>query len=136
MTVSSPLEEAIFVHEHHATMDRQARFDAAVSLAEWQVFSATQIAAIVGLSVPVVARLIGKRDRTGGRLTPQSLRPLLHLAQLKARGEVDVQAVKVALDAGASRRMTARLTGWPETTLRRHAERAEAMTTTQEKEAA
>ncbi|MDL5351123.1 hypothetical protein [Microbacterium sp. zg-YB36] len=126
--MNTALEEAIFVHEHRDNLDRQARFDAAVSLAEWGVFSGAQIGTITGLNRATVAKLIGKKDRTGGRLTVESLKPLLHLAQLRRRDEVDVLAVKEALDAGASRRMCARLTGWSEGQLRRQADRAEAMT--------
>jgi hypothetical protein len=122
----SALEEAVVAHEQSEYMDRQGRFDAAVSLAEWDVFSSIQIAKIVGLPRVTVSRLIGKKDRTGGRLPLASLRPLLDLSRARSRGEVDLAAVKTALDAGASRRMASRLTSIPETTLKRHYDRATA----------
>jgi hypothetical protein len=119
------LEEAISTYERRGNLDRQQRFDAAVSLGEWGVYSASQIATIVDLPKAIVAKVIGKKDRTGGRLTIESLEPLLRLAQLNARGEVDVMATKAALDAGASRRMASKLTGWSEGQLRRQMDRAE-----------
>lgn len=130
MTLTTPLEEAAWVYSHIDQYDRQQRFDAAASLAEWRVFSIRQIARIVGLSVTPVADLLKasrKSDKTGGRFDPASLPALKELAQRRRRSE-EIEPAKVAeaLDAGGgtSPYMASRLTGIPRTHLVRRYNKA------------
>jgi len=129
--VSAALTQAIDFHQRASRFSRQAKLDAAVALGEWGVFSAAQISEM--LDIPkwerkAIAPHIRKTDRTGGRLRPEALEPLLRVAQLRANGEIDVFAVKAAIDAGASMRMASRLTGVPETSLKRYYAKADQLT--------
>ncbi|WP_406245816.1 hypothetical protein ACI7YT_12300 [Microbacterium sp. M] len=117
MTITTALEEAAWVYSSIENYDRQQRFDAAVSLAEWKVFSSRQIARIVGISHSTVAQLGGaKTDKTGGRFDPDSLSILCKLAKRRRAGEaLDPAEVAEALDigTGTSPYMASRLTDIP-----------------------
>lgn len=117
------VKEAIYAYAHKDTYDAQAKLDAAVSLAEWGLFSNRQIAKLVGTHPANVASWTTKRDRTGGTLKPEALPDVLKVIEIHARGEVDHAAVKKALE-GVSSTMLARLTGRAQTTLSYQARRA------------
>lgn len=122
-SITTPLEEATWVHKHRDEYDRQQRFDAAASLAQWGVFSLRQIGAIVDLSHTTVVKVAqGKSDRTGGRFSPECLPLLTELRGRVLRGEeIEPGEVVELLDAGAgtSAGFAARLGGISETKLRR-----------------
>jgi hypothetical protein len=122
--MTTALEQALDFYRRHKDMDRQARFDAAVALGEWGVFSARNIADIVGLPKNVVPALIGKKSRDGGKLNPAALEHIAEVARLWRRGEVDVFATKRAIDAGTTTWVMARLTGISRSQIRRQYEKA------------
>jgi len=107
-----------------ATLDRQGKFDAAVALAEHNIFSARNISQITGLATTTVLRLAPKSEKTGGRFNPESLPHLVRLMHLRANGEVDVREAKAAVDKGTSTTFAARLTGIPTTTFTRYVKEA------------
>ena len=119
MTISSPLEEALYVYEHQKSLSKEDRINAAISLGEWKVFSVRQIGAIADL--PWWSVEASKQDRTGGRLDPRSLAPLLRLKTRRARGESDFDAAAEALSYGTSATVANRLTGIPVSTINRWA---------------
>lgn len=118
-TATSALELAIWYYERREFYTKQDKFDAAVALGEYKLFSSRQISAIIDLPHTYVAKLINKTDKTGGRFDPKALRPLLKVAQQQARGEVEAFAVKEALDAGVTKYLASRLTLVARTTLER-----------------
>jgi hypothetical protein len=134
--MTTALEQALDFHKRHKDMDRQARFDAAVALGEWGVFSARNIADIVGLPKNVVPALIGKKSRDGGKLNPAALEHIAEVARLWRRGEVDVFATKRAIDAGTTTWVVARLTGISRSQIRRQYEKAVKLTGEGRKDAA
>lgn len=119
----TPLEFAAWVYPRIADYDKQQRFDAAVGLGEWGVFSYRQIAVMVGLSHTTVARLVSKKSaRTGGRFDPECLTALLDIRGRKLRGEeIRPGEVREMLEAGmgTSAYMAAKLGGIPESWLRK-----------------
>ena len=123
MTVMTPIEEAAWVYANVDGFDRQKRFDAAVSLGEWKVFSLRQIAALTGLSHTTVYKLTGsKKDRTGGKFSPECLPELINISARRKRGdEVKPAEVKAMLSAGSgtSPYFAAKLGGISESWLRR-----------------
>lgn len=123
--MTTALEQALFYWERHVYMSREQRLNAAIELGEWGIFSARQIGAIVGIEWWAAHAKSQKIDRTGGRLDPASLPALHKLAVVRARNEVDVFLVHEALSTGTSVRVASKLTGIPETTLKRHAARAQ-----------
>jgi hypothetical protein len=116
---TTALEQALYYYDRREALDKQARYDAAVALGAFGIFSARQIAGFVGISHQQASALIGKKDRTGGRLNPLALRPLLEISQQWAREELDNASVVAALDAGVSTWLAARLSGIPRSTLMR-----------------
>lgn len=122
MTVSDALEEAAWVYPRIRQYDRQQRFDAAASLAEWGVFSLRHIARIVGVSHTHVRRIArGKHDRTGGTFDPECLVPLLEIRKRYRRDEdMDADAVRSMLTAGSGTSVyfAAKLAGIKESWLR------------------
>lgn len=123
MTNMTALENATWVHSRLDSYDKQQRFDAAVELGEWGVFSFRQIGAIVGLSHSTVRKLVSaKSDRTGGTFSPECLEALLDISRRRLREEeVDPQEVRDMLTAGSgtSAYVAAKLGGISESWLRR-----------------
>lgn len=105
--------------ERRDTATKEQRVNAVIELAEWRLFSNAQIARLVGMDPHDVAEYTGKRDRTGGKLTGESLAPILEIIANDARGEVDDFAFRRALAAGASTRMVAKLTKITQSTVAR-----------------
>lgn len=119
----TPLEEAHWVFTHRDNYDRQQKYDAAVSLSQWGMFSLRQVAAIAGISHSTVKQVAGsKSEKTGGRFDPACLAELLRISARKARGEeVDAGAVRRMIDAGSGTSLgfAAKLGGVSESYLRR-----------------
>lgn len=122
---TTALEQALYYFERRDNLDRDQKIEAAIALGEWGLFSARQIALALDMSHPEVAKLVKKSDRTGGRFRPEALRPLLKLARLTARGEVDVALVKLVLDAGVSKYFASKFTGLSPSTIERRYRKAE-----------
>lgn len=118
------LNEALYTFDHRASMTEQNLFDAAVSLAEWNLFSRRAIAKITGLSIRRVLVLAPKSDSTGGRFEPESLESLVKLVHVRERGEMDVFTAREALRTCSSW-FASRATGIPRSTLLRWATMAE-----------
>lgn len=123
MTTLAALKEARDVHSRRGGLDRQQKADAAVSLAEWGIYSNRHIAKFVGLAPATVNGLVPKTERTGGRLEPEALQPTIDVLLMRIRGEVDNDKVRVAIAAGVSVNFLAKLAGIPQRTLARMAER-------------
>lgn len=119
------LEEALWFMDRREILDKDAKIQAAIALGGYGVFSSRMIAAILQMPHTYVAAVINKRDRTGGKFRPEALKPLLKVAQNRANGEIDVFAVKEALDAGVTKYLASRLTNVPPTSLERQYARAE-----------
>lgn len=121
------LEQASWLYERRAEHDRQQRFDAVAVLGEWGVFSSRHLQALTGVVHSTTLKLSPKTAKTGGKFDPECLRPLLNLAQARAREEViPPEAVQEALAAGGgtSPGMASKLTGIPESWIRRRLTRA------------
>lgn len=124
MTATTPLEQALWIFERHEGYDKQQKFDAAVELGEWGIFSSRQIEAITGLGHSTVLKLSPKSDRTGGRFSPECLSALRDISRRRAAG-VSVERAEVremlAAGSGTSPRTAARLGNLSESWIRRRA---------------
>lgn len=122
MTIGSALEEAAWVYSRIGNYDKQQKFDAVASLAEWGVFSLRHVAAITGLSHTTVRRIAwSKSDKTGGTFHPDCLVPLLEIRKRYLRGEqVTADEVRDMLNAGSGTSIyfAARLGGLKESWVR------------------
>lgn len=99
--------------------DRSMQRDDVLELSRWGVFSNRHLEKITGLSEQVVAGLTEKRDHTGGRLNVESLPLLVRLADDWEGGWLNDRLVRMVVERGTSRRMVAKLTGIPESTIMR-----------------
>lgn len=123
MTNHAALTQARDTWRGRANLDKQGKFDAAVALGEWGLFSNRHIAKFTGLSPATVNALITKPERTGGRLEPEALEPVIEVLHMRVRGEIDNAKVRTAIEAGVSVNFLAKLAGIPQRTLARIAER-------------
>jgi hypothetical protein len=114
------LEQARDAFMRGGTADRQTRYDDAAALGEWRIFSNAQISHFTRVDPHAVAKLTGKKDRTGGRLPGEALPYLIRYMRAKNRSELDWTELRGALNVGASTRMVARMTGVPQSTVRYH----------------
>lgn len=124
MVALTALDQAAYIVEHIETMTNADRFDACVSLLEWEVFSNRQIAEITGVSRERVNSLSGKTDKRGGTLDVLYLPDIRDLRNKALRGE-DVKAdVRFVLSGRTSSTMLSRLSGLSQSTISRWARSA------------
>jgi hypothetical protein len=121
------LQQADYIYIHREGLTRDKRIEAIRMLAAHGVFSDAQIARITGASTWFVHQHSDKADHTGGRFDPAGIDSVLALIDLRQHGLTDVFAVRRALDECCGPYLLARLTGWPVSTIKRHAERALAL---------
>lgn len=125
-SITTPLEEAEWVYRHAAQYDRQQRFDAAVSLGEWGLFSFRQIGAIVGMSHTSVRKIVAaKTNKTGGKFDPACLTALLDIVKRRRQGETvppDEVRDMLAAGSGTSPYVASKLSGLSESYYRRRKE--------------
>lgn len=121
-TPTTPLEQAL--NAWNATQNgrdeverHQIQLDRAYELADWGIFSNWNIANITGLNIESVAAITGKKDKTGGRLNPESLSLILDLWIEHNRHHrrrdyaIDRRTLVAAVNLGTSCAMIAKLTG-------------------------
>ena len=121
LTNLAAVRQAKWHYDHKAEYTREDKVNAAIELAEWKLFSNSQITVFTGLETHKVGRYTLKTDRTGGRLDGGALAPIIELFGIQARGEISASAICAALDAGASVGMLVRLLGLSATSVRRYA---------------
>jgi hypothetical protein len=110
--------------QHRGEYEQHQRVSAAKELIDFGILSNRQIAAFTGLTHQQVGNLSGKTARTGGALSVESLPKIIELFEIEARGEINLQAYKDALDAKVSANMLSRILEKPQTTISRYARRA------------
>lgn len=115
------LEQARRAFENRDQFDKQTKIDFVTALIEWGVFSDRQIAAIVGIRPQDVHELSKKTDHTGGAFTPEAIPLIIDVIHRTARDEANARAIALAIDAGVSTRMLAKLTGIAQRTVSRRA---------------
>ena len=120
MSNLTALQQAKYAFDHRRTaISRQERLDNIIALAEWGIFSNAQIAHFTGTNPHLVAKFTGKTDRTGGNLPGESLQPIIDIVTARANDQEARGAVARAIEAKASTRMIARLTGLSQSTVMR-----------------
>ena len=115
------LREALALYRGSANMDRQQRYDAVVSLAEWQLFSVQHLAQLSGLSKQTIYPWVPVPKRgLGGNFNPLSLDTLIQLRE-NANNSLPVSdmLIGIALDSGNSQLVVSRLTGLSQSTISR-----------------
>jgi hypothetical protein len=126
MSHVTAIKQAKYAFDHRENATREEKVNAVIELAEWNLFSNRQLAHLTGLNRGAVAGVNSKTDRTGGALDGEALAPILELIATNARGDKDDSAIRRAIDAGASGRMVARLTGISQSAVSRASRRVAA----------
>ncbi len=124
MSHADALRHAKYIHERRTELSKEKQVEAVSELAGYGLFSDRAIAAIVGVRPGLVHGITQKTDRTGGAFSPEAIDAVLEVIALRARSEVDIFAVRRAVTEGCSLRMLAKLTGAPESSLKRWDDRA------------
>jgi len=115
------LREGLALYRGSANMNRQQRYDAVVSLAEWKLFSVQHLAQLSGLSKPTIYSWIPKENwGLGGSFNPLSLDTLIQIRE-NANNSLPVSdmLIGIALDSGNSQLVVSRFTGLSQSTISR-----------------
>jgi len=113
LQIASALNEAIWLRDNAADLDKAALLDAVKALGAYRVFSSRQIVAITNglVNARVVSSLIDKSDRTGGNLNPGTLDILRTALYNRAERNTDYKVIGEAVSSGTSQNMVSKLTG-------------------------
>ena len=100
-----------------AMCDRKDKLDFAAELHAEALFSLNQLAKIVRLPVPTVARVL-KKNSPGGRFQPEALSSLTYIRKVVLQGEkIPMHLVRTLVKEGTSVTEISRMTGAPETSM-------------------
>lgn len=114
------LEKAAKIWKLSVFGDKKDKLAYAEELHAERLFSLNQLAKIVRLSVPTVARAMTKNS-PGGRFSPESLSSLTYMRKVVIAGEkIPMNLVRQVVEGGTSISEIARLTGAPETQMYVH----------------
>lgn len=108
----SALREAQQLYKTSAMLNRQQRFDAVTSIAEWDLFTLQQISQLSGLSTSTLYGMNLKRGHTSGKFNPMSIDTLIQLLLNRINGSgVSLPLLKAAVNEGNSHRIIYKFTG-------------------------
>lgn len=115
------VNEAIWLREHAAKIDRAKLFEVIEDIGEYNIFSARQLSAITGnlISHQTVARVCKKSERTGGKLNPKSLDDIKQCFHDRINGTIDYSLISQIAANGTSQGMIEKLTGISQTKISR-----------------
>jgi hypothetical protein len=107
------LNEAIWLRDNSARLDKDNLFRIVEDLGEYGVFSARQISALTHkkISHQTAARLCAKTDRTGGRLNIETLEDVRECFYSRIKGKTNYDLVRKVVSSGTSQGMLAKLSG-------------------------
>lgn len=113
------MNEAQKLYHRSKYMSRQERYDAVVSLAQWNLFSVAQLSQLSGISVSTIYGF-GIKGHGSGKFNPMSLDTLIQI-RLNRNNNIPVSTllIKAAVEEGNSHRVIAKLTGLAPTTITR-----------------
>lgn len=107
------LNEAIWLRDHAAKLDRAKLFEVIENIGEYGIFSARQLSALTEnqISHQTVTKLCGKTEKTGGKLNPKSLDEIKQCFHDRINNKVDYSLISKILGSGTSQGMLGKLTG-------------------------
>lgn len=111
------VNEAIWLRDHAAKLDKAKLFEVVENIGEYNVFSARQLSALAGnaISHQTVARICKKSEKTGGKLNPKSLDEIKQCFHDRINGVIDYGLVAQIVANGTSQGMVEKLTGISQT---------------------
>ena len=107
------INEAIWIRDHSADLNRQDLFKVIQDISEYNIFSFRQIALMTGniISHQTISKICSKRDKTGGKLIVSDLEKIRDLFYGRSNGSVNYKLAKDIINNGTSQCMISRLTG-------------------------
>ncbi len=113
MRVAQALNEAIWLRDNVASLEKDGIIDAIIRIGKLGVFSSRQLSAITNGALPhtTVSKLITKTDKTGGKLNVGTLDILRTILISRADSSTDFNLIADAVGQGTSQGMVAKLTG-------------------------
>lgn len=101
-------------------MNRQQRFDAVISLAEWGVFSVGQLSQITGMSTSAIHAMNLEKKGGAGRFNPMSIDTMIQLLLNRINKQpLNLVLLDAAIRDGNSHRIIYKLTGIQPSTISR-----------------
>ncbi len=119
MRIAQALNEAIWLRDNVAELDKEELLSYLRHLGSLGVFSSRQLSAIVNgaMSHTAVNRLIGKNDKTGGNLNIGTLDILRSILLSRADDRTDWKLIHEAVGLGTSQGIVSKLTGINQSTI-------------------
>lgn len=115
------INEAIWLRDHAAKLDRAKLFEVVENIGEYGIFSARQLSAFTGNAVShqTAARLCKKTEKTGGKLNPKSLDEIKQCFHDRINKKIDYSIISQIVSDGTSQGMVEKLTGISQTKISR-----------------
>jgi predicted DNA-binding transcriptional regulator AlpA len=115
------LNEAIALYNKSTNLTKQQRYEAVMSLAEWNLFNVQHLAQISGLSKSTIYPWIPENKRGfNGKMNPRTLDTLRQMRlNRNAKLPVSETLLDIALSNGNSQAVVSRLTGVAQSTISR-----------------
>ena len=119
MKVAQALNEAIWLRDNVAELDKEELLSYLRHLGSLGVFSSRQLSAIVNGLVPhtTISKMIDKNDKTGGKLNVGTLDILRTILISRADSTTDFRLILEAVGNGTSQGMVSKLTGVNQSTI-------------------
>ncbi len=119
MKVAQALNEAIWLRDNVATLDKEELLGHLKELGSLGVFSSRQLSAIVNGAVThsTVSKIIDKNNKTGGKLNVGTLDILRSILIGRADSATDFRLIADAVGQGTSQGMVSKLTGVNQSTI-------------------
>jgi hypothetical protein len=121
MRIAEGINYAIWVRDNVEDMKDWDIIKSVTELGDYKLFSSRQISAIVKnrISHTTVSSIIGKKDKTGGKLNVATLEILRNVLYSRSNGETNFGLITEALEAGTSQGMISKLTGVSQSSISR-----------------
>jgi predicted transcriptional regulator len=115
------LNEAIWLRDNVAQMDKEKVKEGIVKLGDYKIFSCRQLSAIVNgvFDHGAIAKIVKKEDKTGGALNVGTLETLRNILYSRANSRTDFELIKKAIEEGNSQLMISKLTGVSQSSISR-----------------
>lgn len=113
MRVAQALNEAIWLRDNIASLEKPEIIEAITRIGKLEIFSSRQLSAITNGAIQhsTISKLIGKNNKTGGKLNVGTLDILRTILINRADSATDFRLIADAVGQGTSQGMVEKLTG-------------------------
>lgn len=121
INVAEALNFAIWLRDNCDKLDIEELNKQIKLISDYEMFSSRQISAIVNSRVNhgTISKMIGKTNKTGGKLNVGTLEILRNVLYSRANGKTDYSLIGEAIKEGTSQGMISKLTGVSQSSISR-----------------